>query len=278
MTTAMAQPNGFLSPSIISNIVLKGDVSALSPTEKVDYYNHICERIGLDPATQPFQLLSLSGKQVMYATKGAAEQLTKLYGVSHEIRERATISDVHIVYVRATEVKTGRFEDSSGAVTISNLKGDALCNALMKAETKAKRRSTLSLLGLGMLDETEVETIPNAQPVPLLAAVPKNETQVDAPEPVKVTIGANKVVDATPEQARAIMDAQFGNRDGGKLKWEDEIMPLGKDANGKKFSQCTPFQLSQAIKAWDTDAAIQAKYPTLRQHIIEFTNDKGINL
>jgi hypothetical protein len=251
MTTAMAQPNGFLSPSIISNIVLKGDVSALSPTEKVDYYNHICERIGLDPATQPFQLLSLSGKQVMYATKGAAEQLTKLYGVSHEIRERATIS---------------------------NLKGDALCNALMKAETKAKRRSTLSLLGLGMLDETEVETIPNAQPVPLLAAVPKNETQVDAPEPVKVTIGANKVVDATPEQARAIMDAQFGNRDGGKLKWEDEIMPLGKDANGKKFSQCTPFQLSQAIKAWDTDAAIQAKYPTLRQHIIEFTNDKGINL
>jgi hypothetical protein len=263
MTTAMAQPNGFLSPSIISNIVLKGDVSALSPTEKVDYYNHICERIGLDPATQPFQLLSLSGKQVMYATKGAAEQLTKLYGVSHEIRERATISDVHIVYVRATEVKTGRFEDSSGAVTISNLKGDALCNALMKAETKAKRRSTLSLLGLGMLD---------------LAAVPKNETQVDAPEPVKVTIGANKVVDATPEQARAIMDAQFGNRDGGKLKWEDEIMPLGKDANGKKFSQCTPFQLSQAIKAWDTDAAIQAKYPTLRQHIIEFTNDKGINL
>jgi hypothetical protein len=100
----------------------------------------------------------------------------------------------------------------------------------------------------------------------------------DSPEPVKVTIGANKVVDATPEQARAIMDAQFGNRDGGKLKWEDEIMPLGKDANGKKFSQCTPFQLSQAIKAWDTDAAIQAKYPTLRQHIIEFTNDKGINL
>ena len=35
-------------------------------------------------------------------------------------------------------------------------------NVLMKAETKAKRRATLSILGLGMLDETEIETIPAA--------------------------------------------------------------------------------------------------------------------
>jgi hypothetical protein len=33
-------------------------------------------------------------------------------------------------------------------------------NGLMKAETTAKRRATLSILGLGMLDETEIETIP----------------------------------------------------------------------------------------------------------------------
>ena len=37
---------------------------------------------------------------------------------------------------------------------------------MMKAETKAKRRVTLSICGLGMLDETEVETIPHAYPVP----------------------------------------------------------------------------------------------------------------
>jgi hypothetical protein len=33
----------------------------------------------------------------------------------------------------------------------------------MKATTKAKRRVTLSMIGLGMLDETEVETIPNVR-------------------------------------------------------------------------------------------------------------------
>ena len=37
----------------------------------------------------------------------------------------------------------------------------------MKSETKAKRRVTLSLCGLGMLDETEIETIPSATPTPV---------------------------------------------------------------------------------------------------------------
>jgi hypothetical protein len=44
-------------------------------------------------------------------------------------------------------------------VPFGNLKGDALANALMKAETKAKRRVTLSIAGLGWLDETELETV-----------------------------------------------------------------------------------------------------------------------
>ena len=37
----------------------------------------------------------------------------------------------------------------------------------MKAVTKAKRRVTLSICGLGMLDETEVESIPGAKAVPV---------------------------------------------------------------------------------------------------------------
>jgi hypothetical protein len=45
-------------------------------------------------------------------------------------------------------------------VALGTLKGDALANALMKCETKAKRRVTLSLASLGWLDETELDTIP----------------------------------------------------------------------------------------------------------------------
>ena len=54
---------------------------------------------------------------------------------------------------------------ASGAVCLGSLKGEALCNAYLKCETKAKRRLTLSICGLGMLDETEVDSIPNARKV-----------------------------------------------------------------------------------------------------------------
>jgi hypothetical protein len=53
----------------------------------------------------------------------------------------------------------GRCDESTGAVSVSGLKGEALANAYMKAETKAKRRVTLSILGLNMLDESEVESM-----------------------------------------------------------------------------------------------------------------------
>jgi hypothetical protein len=47
-----------------------------------------------------------------------------------------------------------------------------MANALMKAETKAKRRVTLSICGLGMLDESEVESIPGAAVEPLALPAP----------------------------------------------------------------------------------------------------------
>jgi hypothetical protein len=42
----------------------------------------------------------------------------------------------------------------------ATLKGEARANAELKAVTKAKRRATLSICGLGWLDETEVDDIP----------------------------------------------------------------------------------------------------------------------
>lgn len=150
-----------LAPEVISSLVLQGDLRGLNPQQKVQYYNSLCERIGLDPATQPFKLLKLGGKEVLYADKGASQQLCKIYDISTEILKKQEVNGIYIVTVRATN-KKGRFTDEDGAVPISGLKGDSLANALMKTITKAKRRAVLALCGLGMLDETEAETIPNA--------------------------------------------------------------------------------------------------------------------
>lgn len=149
---------------IISSIVINGDISKLSPQQKVGYYRQFCERLGLDPLSQPFKLLRLNGREVMYCDRTGAQQLNKIHRVSHEIRAREIVTGVYVVTAQAS-TPDGRHTESIGAVTIDNLRGDSLCNAMMKAETKAKRRATLDLLGLGILDETETDTITNAQPL-----------------------------------------------------------------------------------------------------------------
>jgi hypothetical protein len=152
-----------LAPDIQDALITKGDLSGLSVPQRIEYYKFYCERMGLDPATQPFKLLSLQGKLVMYCDRGGVAQLCKIHRVSHEITNRTKETDLYIVTAKA---KTqDRETESIGAVNISGLKGEALANALMKAETKAKRRATLDLLGLGILDETETGTIPGAQTV-----------------------------------------------------------------------------------------------------------------
>lgn len=154
-----------IDESIMSSIVINGDLSKLNAQQKVSYYRQFCERLGLDPLTQPFKLLRLSGKETLYCDRSGTAQLNKLHSVSHEIKSRETVSGCYVVTAQAS-VPGGRHTESIGAVTIDNLKGDALCNAMMKAETKAKRRATLDLLGLGILDETEIETIRNVQTAP----------------------------------------------------------------------------------------------------------------
>lgn len=57
------------------------------------------------------------------------------------------MGDIYIITARAKD-RTGREDESTGAVALGTLKGNALANALMKCETKAKRRVPLSIAGL----------------------------------------------------------------------------------------------------------------------------------
>jgi len=149
---------------LLEKVVIENDLSQLTPKERVNYYNATCESLNLNPFTRPFQYLKLDGKLTLYATKDASEQLTRNYQVSLEKRDTEDFEGVRIITYRATD-PTGRFVDATGVVPIAGVKGTALANALMKAETKAARRATLRLVGLGWLDETETETIKGAMRV-----------------------------------------------------------------------------------------------------------------
>jgi hypothetical protein len=146
------------SIEIIASLVMNGDISKLSAQQRVHYYKQFCEKLGLDPLLQPFRILRLHGREILYCDRGGAQQLNKLHKLSHEIKARENVNNCYVVTAQAS-TPDGRKTESIGAVPVSNLSGENLCNAMMKAETKAKRRATLDLLGLGILDETEVETM-----------------------------------------------------------------------------------------------------------------------
>lgn len=146
----------------IERVIAGGDISRLSPEERVQYYKRLCDMMGLNPLTKPFEYITLQGKLVLYATKGCAEQLRKIHKISVRITDRQTINDVYVVTVEASG-PDGRVDGATGAVPIQGLKGLDLANAFLKCETKAKRRVTLSICGLNMLDETEVDDIPARQ-------------------------------------------------------------------------------------------------------------------
>lgn len=165
---------------IMEAVIAKGDLARLTPEERVRYYNEVCRSMGLNALTQPFSYITLNGKLTLYATRACADQLRKVNGVSLEIVSREIADDILSVHVRA-KLPDGRVDEDLGAVAFpATLKGEARVNAELKAVTKAKRRATLSICGLGWLDETEIETIPAsakrpAPPAPSVLLPPEIE-------------------------------------------------------------------------------------------------------
>jgi hypothetical protein len=153
------------SPDVIAKVLLGGDLAQLTSQQKISYYRSVCDSLGLNPLTQPFEYLRLSGREVLYAKRNCTDQLRHRYNISVTIAARELVEDCYVVTARAT-FPDGRHDESIGAVPIAGLKGESRSNAMMKCETKAKRRVTLSLVGLSTLDESEVESIPGAQVVP----------------------------------------------------------------------------------------------------------------
>jgi hypothetical protein len=149
--------------SAIEQVLVGGNLAPLNSEQRVSYYKMVCDSVGLNPLTRPFEYITLNGKLTLYARKDCTDQLRNVHNVSVNIIAREFVEGCYVVTSRAT-LPSGRQDESIGAVPIEGLKGEARANAMMKTETKAKRRVTLSICGLGILDETEIETIPSAKP------------------------------------------------------------------------------------------------------------------
>jgi hypothetical protein len=236
MATELATRSNGAAPDavVMEKVIATGDLEALSPEQRVSYYRAVCDSVGLNWLTQPFQYIKLNGKLTLYATRAATDQIRSLpaRNVSINVVARDRVEDVYLVTARAT-LPDGRTDESIGAVSIGALKGEALANALMKAETKAKRRVTLSICGLGWLDESEVGSIPNA-PLVEVDHTTGEIVQTAQPAPVIVMSDAERVKS--------------------ELKLRVEELQLLAAASGVEMPDVTRCKTVREVKQWTADA------------------------
>lgn len=162
----------------MDEIIQYGDISSLTTAQRSEFLYKLSLSMGLNPLSQPFQLIVLDGKLTIYAKRTAADQLRQKHKITSFIVEEGPLKigeqvrdDVYRVKVclhhqRQIDWKEGdpepRSEFAVGCVGIGGLSDEALANAIMKCHTKALRRGTLSFCGLGFLDEIEVDSVQSA--------------------------------------------------------------------------------------------------------------------
>lgn len=211
----------------VESALVLNDISKLTADQRMEYYKSICDSVGLNHMTKPFAFLTLQGKTVLYATKDCAEQLRKIHGVSTQIISQGVVDDCYEVRIKARD-KTGREDEDFASIPLNNVKGADLSNLKMKCVTKAKRRATLSICGLGMLDESELDTVSGVG----FSSNPQIENPFKKDEPKDVT--------PEPEHDETIF------QDGPELG--DFEITIGKKYAGMKLKDVDQFELDSYVK------------------------------
>jgi hypothetical protein len=117
-----------IPPEVMEKVIIGGDLSELNAAQRAEYYTAVCRSLELHPPTKPFEFLTLNGKLRLYALRDCTDQLRRLHGISIYITNRERMGDIYIVTARAKD-RTRREDESTGAVALGNLKGDALCSS-----------------------------------------------------------------------------------------------------------------------------------------------------
>jgi len=181
------------SPEALQAALAEGRIDKLTIPQRLEFLAATCKSMGLSALSRPFEFITLSGKMIMYCRKDGTDQLRKIHNVSIRIISREVVGDVLIVTARAC-LPSGREDEAIGAVPWP--KGpEPQAMAAMRCETKAKRRATLSIVGLGFLDESEIE---DAQ---LAGSFPERDASPTMPQSADVVPAQPRQTITRQEQA-----------------------------------------------------------------------------
>lgn len=139
-----------------------GDLSTLPEAEQDRVLVKMCAHYGLDPILRPFCIIPAQGKKIWYPTKAATDMVASRDALTRKFKERRIDKELMIceIIMEITDgkrieegtavVSLGEFvrDPKSGQITEQMMRGEAVANAIMRCETKAKRRATLAWFGM----------------------------------------------------------------------------------------------------------------------------------
>lgn len=173
-STALAAFNQEQAAGALSHILGSGDLGRLTNEQRVGHYLDVCQSLGLNPRTRPFDWIEFYDPQTkakklqLYPNRSCAEQLRRQHQISVRVIRREPIGmntdePMFVVEVEGT-TPTGRIGTAIKYVPLTGqrqgggtyrLSGQQLANAYMKAETGAFRRLTFSMVGMASPPDVE---------------------------------------------------------------------------------------------------------------------------
>lgn len=185
----------------MESIVVTGDLILLSAEDRVKFYVQVCEAMHLDVRIRPlqyFEQIDRNGKHnlILYALRNASVQLSHHHGLSTSLSKPEIQQDV-VMFTAIVTDKAGRTDSAVGAQSLKGLSGKDYADAIMAAQTKAKRRAILDFVGSGLLDESEVEGM-NGSPVEMKSDLIDSYVP-PPPAPVPSSAPAIEVLEKLPD-------------------------------------------------------------------------------
>ena len=88
---------GGMDFSALETVLVTGNLTGLTPAQRVDYYARVCQSVGLNPLTKPFQYITFQGSLTLYAGRNCTDQLAKIHGISLEVDSGRDVQGTWVV-------------------------------------------------------------------------------------------------------------------------------------------------------------------------------------
>jgi hypothetical protein len=155
----------------IADFLITGNLASFSKEKQIELMVNICKEVGVSPILRPLQLINFQGKSIWYLSASGAEAIAAKLGIIIETLEEKELTDKCVAMIRVKgTLPNGRTDTATAYLSIGSanlkgevttLKGEAYANAMMKLESKARRRLIVRLAGLKdeyVPEESEIET------------------------------------------------------------------------------------------------------------------------